>query len=424
MKNSKIEDFMLEEYKQIANAYKDLHAQANELVRSYLTLVALPVTVLAVVIKILGSQNGNEPNGLSDATRIGVPIIILFMIALCLVGHSVFRALVANRIEALLYVRTVNCIRRFFVEHTKDFDLRRYLVLPDYDLRTPPFNEGPSARYFWNVRMVQILNAIILIVTIWSIFCWAQRELNQYWPLVTPLVLFKLVDYLVILKWLAPLAFGLIYFYIQAFMQDRILDKQEYAYKPKFGPYKRIGVDLDGVLADLAEGVVRKANSEYGLGVSKEDITSHDIAQCLRMSHDQVKSIFASDDIFVDLNPVSGSKRAIKLLHKKGWIIHVITDRFWHENDWSLSRAWLKSHAFHWNHLNLVRASQKAEYASAHEIQYFVEDNLDTARALGTVCEKVFLLDELYNKGDIPDNVIRISNWKQIVSFLEKLPVS
>ena len=45
----KTADFMLEEYKQIANGYQDLHAQQNELIKFYLTLVAVPASVLAVV---------------------------------------------------------------------------------------------------------------------------------------------------------------------------------------------------------------------------------------------------------------------------------------------------------------------------------------------------------------------------------------
>ena len=94
MNTDKIADLMLEEYKQIANAYQDFHAQQNELVRSYLTLVALPVTVLAVTIKFLGTKGLEGESLLSGGFGFLILTLLVLMVALGAVGYSVFRALV------------------------------------------------------------------------------------------------------------------------------------------------------------------------------------------------------------------------------------------------------------------------------------------------------------------------------------------
>lgn len=421
MNADKIADFMLEEYKQIANAYQDLHAQHNELVRSYLTLVALPVTVLSVAIKVLGTKGANGEDLLPGGFGLLLPTLVLFMVALCVVGYAVFRALVSTRAEAILYVRTVNVVRRFFEDHASDVDLGKYLVLPGYDHRMPPFKEGPETRAFWNIVIVQALNAVIATVTGLAFVWWLDRELKDY---VKPFVHWLptlLSDSYADAKWMIPCSLGLVYLFFQLWQRDRSLSRAEQKYKPKFNslaPSKVIGVDLDGVLADLAEGVIKKLNSLFSIRVTREHITSHNIEECLGVSGDQVRAIFSSEDIFVNLAPVSGAKEAIQRLRERGWYVHIVTDRFSHENDWSVSRDWLTNNGFRWEHLDLVRAREKPAYARIHGIRYFIEDNVDTARALASVCERVFLINEPYNQGSVPENVVRVGTWLEVVSCL------
>jgi hypothetical protein len=114
--SDKSTQFMLEEYQQIANAYQDLHAQHNELVGSYLTMVALPASILAIVAQLVRIQSGANAVLLGTVSDVALPILIGLMVVLCFVGLSVTMALVTTRAEALLYVRTVNCVRRYFVE--------------------------------------------------------------------------------------------------------------------------------------------------------------------------------------------------------------------------------------------------------------------------------------------------------------------
>ena len=51
-----------------------------------------------------------------------------------------------------------------------------------------------------------------------------------------------------------------------------------------------------------------------------------------------------------------------------------------------------------------------------------MEDNYDNAEKLSHICEYVFLVDHLYNQTkEMPYNIIRVSNWKEIHSWIKKL---
>jgi uncharacterized HAD superfamily protein len=403
--------YMLEEYKQIANGYQDLHAQHNELVKSYLTLVAVPASLLALAIQFINVESIPSTDLLNVLNHVVFPIVFGLLIVLCLVGLAVVLALTSTRAEALLYVRTVNCVRRYFVEHDPEGTLKRYLVLPDFDT-FPLFYEGPTwksllpaARSYWNVSMVMLLNSGIVFATLLSV-----------------------VEFAAWLSWPCDLFFSfssaLLWLVLQHTLHWRLLNKQEKSYERKFElPFpssKRIGVDLDGVLNDLAGQVIQIARSRFALDISRKDITCHDLTRCTDLTAAQVKEIFQATDVFHSSAPADAAIDALSKLHTAGWTIHIVTDRFWHtrSEDWAGAKVWLEKYGFEWDHLDLARASEKAKYAQSYGLSVFVEDNYDTAIGLSRVCDRVYLLDQPYNQGDLPPNVYRVPDWFAITKDL------
>ncbi len=423
-------DFMLEEYKQIANGYQDLHAQQNQLIQFYLTLVAVPASILAVASQFItklspqapasttvpagtpaatqtvipGVAPTSVPPGLPLATpdaitALGTPIALALMVALCVIGFAVLVALVYTRAEALLYVRTINVVRRYFVEHDLEGKLSSFLVLPQHD-KFPRYWEGIASRSFWNVVLIASLNSAVLFATLMSAL-WALQYSGAIW---------------------ISLASAIGWFGFQELVHWVILNQEEKNYHVKFpNPFPMrpvIGIDLDGVLGDLAEGVIKTAEAKYGIKIDLKDITSHRLQDCTPLTEPQVQEIFKSTDIFRTLSPLPNASEALDKLHEKGWVVHVITDRFWTDHDWTDADYWLEQNKFKRNDLSLVRAREKDRYAKANGISVFVEDNYDTAKALGSVCPKVYLINWPYNQGPLPQAIKRAANWDEIMQDL------
>lgn len=405
-------DFMLEEYRQIANGYQDLHAQQNELVKFYLTLVAVPASLLAVVAQVPRVAAPESTAVAAELAALATPVAVPLMGALSIVGFMVVLALVTTRIEALQYVRTVNCVRRYFVEHDVEARLKRYLVLPDYDT-VPGYSEGLTHRAFWNVTMVSTVNTVIFFVTVFSAISWRAPSL----PIVQ-----RAIEKVPGGPWGLSSLSALLWFGIQLVSCKVIQRNADRRYHPRFtAPFPaewHIGIDLDGVLGDLAGAVISAAADEFGLDIKRTDITSHNLQECTALNGAQVAAIFEKGDVFRIMQPVPGASVSVKRLRATGWVVHIVTDRFWNHADWSTATRWLAQREIGWDHLNLVRADEKPAYASGHRLRFFVEDNYDTAVNLASVCERVYLLDTSYNQGSLPANIIRLSCWQDILADL------
>jgi uncharacterized HAD superfamily protein len=425
-------DFMLEEYKQIANAYQDLHTQQNELVKFYLALVAIPASVLAVGAQLLsafentastgsGSASGAISTGgasnainnpiMGSISTVGVPVVFALLIALCLVGVAVLLALVTTRAEALLYVRTVNSVRRYFVEHDPSGRLNRYLSLPHIDT-VPRYKEGPGTRPFWNVATVAVLNGAVQFVTLWFL---AQLlgVVATYGVVCTSVLCFVLV-----------LVIGL----VEIICCGLLLNTAEKGYRANFpdslieGNGRLIGIDLDGVLGDLLSEMIKVVEARYDLKLEREKVTCYRLDQCTPLTQAQIKEVFSSTDIFCTMRPIADAAECVKRLRREGWIVYVVTDRFWHdpETDLTIAKRWLQQNGFEWDHLELVSGEDKVDYAKKHGITFFVEDNADTVKRLSRVCSSVYLLDWPYNQGYLPANVTRVSTWQVIVGEITR----
>jgi uncharacterized HAD superfamily protein len=392
-------EFMLEEYKQIATAYYDLHSQHNELVKFYLTMVALPASVLAIVIQFMGNKTLDPNSVVFTINKFGLSILIAVLLGLSVAGFGVLLALITTRAESLLYVRTVNCVRRYFVEKDKAGNIKPYLVVPDFDA-FPPFNEGIMSRAFWNIFIVATINSVVVFVTLYTMLALLESVVAIHVAILASFVMFV----------------------VQLILYYTAMQKKENEYRVKFRSgypdTRKIGIDLDGVLGDLAGAVIEEIRIKLDREVKREEINSHDLSACLKLTSREIKDVFTSD-VFVRMNPCSDARSGLRALYQKGWVIHIITDRFWSDDDWEVARDWLKRHDFEYDHLNLVRGKDKAEYAKVHGISVFVEDNVGTVREISKVCDKAYLLDRTYNKGSLPRNVSRVASWDSIIESLE-----
>lgn len=177
---------------------------------------------------------------------------------------------------------------------------------------------------------------------------------------------------------------------------------------------KELGVDLDGVLGDLAGSLIKIAWQKYHRNIAREDITCYQLEACTGLTREQLDEIFRSAPVFRDMEPIQNAREVLDRLKSRGWQIHIVTHRNHGNAGRRTAQAWLEKNRFPWDVVSLVRAQDKSEFARKHHLSFFIEDNYDTVKDLALVCSKVILLDKPYNQGPAIMNVVRVTTWQQI----------
>lgn len=131
--NKDLSDFLLEEYKNIAQAYFNSHEVTAKWVKFYLIIIASPYSIILFVYKNnpVGFDYNNLPNIISSS---------LFLIGF--LGTLMSFVILNSRLDSTLYARSVNGIRKFFKENHKklypEANIEQFFVLPD-NVNKPKF---------------------------------------------------------------------------------------------------------------------------------------------------------------------------------------------------------------------------------------------------------------------------------------------
>jgi len=176
----------------------------------------------------------------------------------------------------------------------------------------------------------------------------------------------------------------------------------------------KIGIDVDGVLADAMSAFLPRIKSDYGLDVMIEDIVQYDFEKCTPVSKTMMDCIYSDPDFFYSLKPLPDAVAATQYLRMAGFEIFIITSRI--PEMVGVTTDWLEAHRFEFD--SVVISNDKAHYASFVGLNYFIEDRYKTAMQLSEHC-RVFLIDYPWNQRPLP-NVVRVKGWNDIITQLRK----
>jgi hypothetical protein len=165
-----VDEFMLSEHQVIASAHFDLHNGLRQSFRFYLGLIAVPLTVLAVL---------RDPN--IDLFHLPNFMLGLF-VAIPILGLLMFLSMVNTRFDIIFYTRTVNGVRDYFAMRAEQIgvpDFRRFLVLSTNKL-FPSYYEFSRA-YTWLFLLVALVNSAYVLICLRNFqnrgwFCWRAWE--------------------------------------------------------------------------------------------------------------------------------------------------------------------------------------------------------------------------------------------------------
>lgn len=200
--------------------------------------------------------------------------------------------------------------------------------------------------------------------------------------------------------------------------------KQEFELKAIKGN-SIVGVDIDGILADYPFSFMEFVNKHLKRKITKEDLISYNLKECMGLTTEQyieMKDLYrqSGEKRFIPL--VDGAKEFLNFLNDFGYTVILLTARPYkkYKRIFADTQEWLKSNGLKYD--SIIWDEEKDERLvrefGRNRISCFVEDSLSNANKISDLGITVYLLDKVYNQGNMNENVIRIkklANIKEMV---------
>ena len=180
---------------------------------------------------------------------------------------------------------------------------------------------------------------------------------------------------------------------------------------------KSVGVDLDGVVADIVTQLVRFSRSKYDLQLMPSEFRSENIETCTPIRAHQLRTLFREPSFFQSMRAVQGARQLLVQLDEAGYKVHIVTDRFWYPEIHDDTREWLSNRMIRVASVVFAAKTEKQAVARNLGLEWFIEDQRSNANLLSEVC-RVLLIDKPYNQGALEPNVLRVKSLKKAVDIL------
>ncbi len=193
---------------------------------------------------------------------------------------------------------------------------------------------------------------------------------------------------------------------------------------------RRIGIDLDEVLADFNAALRSYHNRVYGTSLKPEDFKTslyNDVwGGTLQEAIQKVNNFYCSH-FFRDISPIPYSISSIDILRRRNELFIITSRPVFIEEE---TQKWLDKFFrnrflgvfYSSNHYSKVENSgkTKSQQCKELEISVLVDDSLDYIKQCPSIGIKGILFgDYPWNQnGNLPSNVVRVKNWKEVLEQL------
>ena len=177
-----------------------------------------------------------------------------------------------------------------------------------------------------------------------------------------------------------------------------------------------LGFDIDGVIADFSEPLLKTINKNYGLTLKPTDIYCFDLDIVLGITHLEEEQLIV-EVLKQDLPLNPGAKETIERLSREGHSIYLLTSRYGHLRD--ITQSWLKEKGVPYTQLHLLDNGKKY-LAEVDPLDLIVEDSLQEALRWTQKVKTVLIYDQPWNKTlNVRNLTKRVNNWNQIYSEIQ-----
>ena len=177
---------------------------------------------------------------------------------------------------------------------------------------------------------------------------------------------------------------------------------------------QKIGIDVDGCLAYMLEGIRLEARHRFGIDFDLCDVKEFSLYP-QGMTRPQIVDIIEDHIFLLDLPVIYYAMPALlKIICD--FEVHLVTAR--RREVGVITKDWLVLNGMPHDFL-MVGRDCKLSYCKEKEIKIFVEDRYRNALKLAEYCDTVYLINKTYNVGrPVPENIIRVEGWHDILGKL------
>ena len=180
-----------------------------------------------------------------------------------------------------------------------------------------------------------------------------------------------------------------------------------------------ICIDIDGTITD-AYYWLKITNKYFNKNITEEQITKYYIHEVMDIKQSEYEEFYEKNKIQIHSeqklrDDVQITIKKLSLMHN----IFFVTARG--KSLTMLTHSYLRNNKIPYDDLFVLGSHYKVDKARELGCNVFIEDNYDNAMQLSKAGFKVLLLDTNYNRKPLNENIVRVYNWKEIYTIINKL---
>lgn len=191
---------------------------------------------------------------------------------------------------------------------------------------------------------------------------------------------------------------------------------------------KIIAVDIDEVTADFISYFIYFHNLMYKTTIKRSEVDSYYLYEAFKTEKQEMRirfEEFRALHLLERLEPAKGAIEGITKLIERGFEPHFVTAR--PRTILKETRIWVKKHLqgikvpLHFTHRSLgMPELKKSLICKRIGAKILIDDHIENALDCAENGIVVYLLDAPWNQTEsLPENIIRVKSWKEIVNKLE-----
>ena len=191
---------------------------------------------------------------------------------------------------------------------------------------------------------------------------------------------------------------------------------------------KKIGIDVDGVVANLNDKLLKLANDMYYYPnpyyprkLKKElkasDIITFNYTECTPLNNEDMKRIFKvleTEKALLELKPLQDAQKAINYLHNFFYLLFITSRAKYYTNAEEQTFEWFDNNKIIYSKSNFFFDNKKVELSKKLGISKFIEDRAETALELAENNIDVLLLNYPWNNDPRQELIQKINKHPKI----------